>query len=89
MRKLTLFAFILGAWMSIYATEASAAVCARGMSGAACVGPRGAVMGHRTMGGRTVIRGTRIYPRAGVITHRRTAFYPRGRTVVQRRTVIR
>jgi hypothetical protein len=62
MRKIALLGFVLAAWLSAYATEASAAVCARGARGAACVGPRGAVVGRRFIAPRrttTVVRGPR------------------------------
>jgi len=54
-------------------SEASAAVCARGVARAGCVGPHGAVVAHRPVGtvgiGRgpvvvrrpAVVRGVRVY----------------------------
>ncbi len=71
MRKVVLFVAALGAWVAVTATEASAAMCARGMHSAGCIGPRGAV-GVRRMPGRTVVRTTRVAPRRGVVVHRRT-----------------
>ena len=41
--------------------EASAVVCARGVYRAGCVGPRGAVVAHRGVYGRTYVRGVRRY----------------------------
>jgi hypothetical protein len=72
MRKAFILSFILAAGAAVYATEASAAVCARGVNRAGCIGPRGAVVGHRGVAGRTVIRSTRVAPRRGVVVHRRT-----------------
>jgi hypothetical protein len=71
MSKVVLFIAALAAWVAVTATEASAAVCARGMRGAACIGPRGAVAARR-LPGRTVVRSTRVHPRRGVVVHRRT-----------------
>jgi hypothetical protein len=47
MNKILVLGIVLAAWASIFATEASAVVCARGARGAACVGPRGVVAGRR------------------------------------------
>jgi hypothetical protein len=71
MRKAILLSFILAAGVAAYATEASAAVCARGVNRAGCVGARGAVAVRR-MPGRTVVRTSRVHPRRGVVVHRRT-----------------
>jgi len=75
MNKLILLAFALGAWITTYATESSAVMCAKGVYRAGCVGPRGAVVGHRAIYpryGATAVRGTTIYPRRGMVVHRRT-----------------
>jgi hypothetical protein len=75
MHKLILLALALGAWITTYATEASAVMCAKGVYRAGCVGPRGAVVGNRAIYpryGATVVRGTTIHPRGGVAVHRRT-----------------
>jgi len=68
MRKLILLALIGGAWVATYATEASAVMCAKGVYRAGCIGPNGAVMGHRGyygMGGTTVRRSAIVHPRTG------------------------
>jgi hypothetical protein len=70
MRRAILLSFILAAGVAAYATEASAAVCARGVNRAGCIGPRGAVVARR-MPGRTVVRSTRVNPRRGVVVQRR------------------
>jgi hypothetical protein len=70
MRKAILLSFILTAGAAVYATEASAAVCARGVHRAGCISPRGAVAVRR-MPGRTVVRTSRVHPRRGVVVHRR------------------
>ncbi len=74
MRKVILLTAVLGAGIAAYATEASSAVmCARGVHRAGCIGPNGAVMGRRTMGGGAVIRRTTaVGPRRGAVVHRRT-----------------
>ncbi len=75
MRKIILLACALGAGIATYATEASAVVCAKGVYNAACVGPRGATMGHRGVyaTGGTVVRGSAtVHPRTGTMVRRRT-----------------
>ncbi len=74
MRKAFFLAVILGGGISLYTTEASAVVCARGVHAAGCVGPRGAVVGRRSMGprGAVVHRSTTVNRRRGSVTHRRT-----------------
>jgi hypothetical protein len=47
MKRFILMAALLGGFVAFSATEASAIVCARGVYRAGCVGPRGAVVGHR------------------------------------------
>ncbi len=76
MRKFILLTFALGAGILTNATEASAVMCAKGVYNAACVGPRGAAMGHRgtyATGGTMVRRSATIHPRTGTVVHRRTA----------------
>jgi hypothetical protein len=73
MYKLILLAFALGAWITTYATESSAVMCAKGVYRAGCVGPHGAVVGHRAMYpryGATAMRGATVSPRRGVVVHR-------------------
>jgi hypothetical protein len=65
MKRLVLAAALLGGFLAFSATEASAYVCARGVYRAGCVGPRGAVVGHRYYGG-AVYRGVYRGPRGGV-----------------------
>ena len=75
MNKLILLAFALGAWITTYATESSAVMCAKGVYRAGCVGPHGAIAGHSAMYpryGATIARGTTVYPRRGMVVHRRT-----------------
>ncbi len=75
MRKLILLALVSGAWVATYATEASAVMCAKGVYRAGCVGPRGAVVGHRGyygMGGTTVRGSAMVHPRTGTVIRRRT-----------------
>lgn len=75
MLKIFLLAFALGAGIASYATEASAVTCAKGANNAACVGPRGAAMGHRGTfaSGGTVVRGsTTVHPQTGTVIHRST-----------------
>jgi hypothetical protein len=64
MSKIALLVFVLAAWVSAFATEASAVVCAKGVNRAGCVGPRGAIVGRRT-----------IAPRRGVVVHRTVRRY--------------
>jgi hypothetical protein len=57
--------------LAVQVSEASAAACAAGRYHAGCVGPRGAVVGHRPYGygGAAVVRhayGARCFWRAGV-----------------------
>ncbi len=76
MLKIFLLAFALGASIASYATQASAVTCAKGANNAACVGPRGAAMGHRgafATGGGAVVRGsTTVHPQTGAVIHRGT-----------------
>lgn len=75
MRKAFLLAVILGGAISLYTTEASAVVCARGVHAAGCVGPRGAVVARRPVvrpRGAVVRSSTTVNRRRGTVTHRRT-----------------
>ena len=74
MKRFILTAALLGSFFAFTATEASAFVCARGVYRAGCVGPRGAVVGHRGYYGGVyrggVYRGG-VYHRGGVRVYRR------------------
>jgi hypothetical protein len=79
MKRFILTAALLGGFFAFTATEASAFVCARGVYRAGCVGPRGAVVGHRGYYGGVyrggvyrggVYRGG-VYHRGGVRVYRR------------------
>jgi hypothetical protein len=51
-------------WLMAAAPDANAVVCARGVYRAGCVGPRGAVVGHRPYYGyyrHPYYRGVRVY----------------------------
>jgi hypothetical protein len=60
MRNLLVLAAILAGSLSLLTTEASAVVCAKGVRGAACVGPNGAVAGRRYYGGAAIRGGTAV-----------------------------
>jgi hypothetical protein len=47
MKMFLITATLLGATITLSATDASAAVCARGVYRAGCAGPRGAVVARR------------------------------------------
>ncbi len=76
MRKIILLSFALGAGVATYATEASAVMCAKGVYNAACVGPRGAIAGHRggayATGSTVIRRNTMVHPRTGTVVRRGT-----------------
>ncbi len=61
MSKIILLGIVGAAWLSLYTTEASAIVCAKGVHGAGCVSTRGAV----------ARRGV-VARRPGAVAHRRT-----------------
>ncbi|MGA7326967.1 MAG: hypothetical protein WBX25_21370 [Rhodomicrobium sp.] len=61
MSKIILLGIVGAAWLSLYTTEASAIVCAKGVHGAGCVSTRGAV----------ARRGV-VVRRPGAVAHRRT-----------------
>ncbi len=72
MRKFFILGILLAASLPLLATESSAAVCARGARGGACIGPRGGVVvgrrGYIAPRRSTVaVRG----PRGGAVIHRR------------------
>jgi hypothetical protein len=56
--------------LAVQVSEADAAACAAGPHRAGCVGPRGAVVGHRPVYGRPVygrpVYGARCFWRGGV-----------------------
>jgi hypothetical protein len=79
MRNLLVLAAVLAGSLSLLTTEASAVVCAKGVRGAACVGPNGAVAGRRYYGG-AVIHGHRGY---GGTTVRRYSGPYRSLTVIR------
>jgi len=47
MNKYLLLGALLSACLSLFATQASAVVCAKGVYRAGCVGPNGAIVGRR------------------------------------------
>ncbi len=79
MKKIAILGLVLAGSLSLLATEASAVVCARGVYRAGCVGPRGAIVGHRYYGGAAV-HGYR-----GGTTIRRYSGPVRSRTVIRHR----
>ncbi len=86
MRKFALLALILAGSLSLLTTEASAVVCAKGVYRAGCVGPNGAIVGHRGYyGGGAYYRGgayARGYRSGTVIRHSSGPY--RSRTVIRR-----
>ena len=80
MRKFALLALILAGSLSLLTTEASAVVCAKGVYRAGCVGPNGAIVGHRGYyGGGAYARGYR----SGTVIRHRSGPYS-SRTVIRR-----
>ena len=79
MKKIALLGLVLAGSLSVFATEASAVVCAKGVYRAGCVGPNGAVVGRRYYGGAAV-RGYH-----GGTTIRRYSGPVRSRTVIRHR----
>ena len=73
MSKIILLGFVCAAWVSVYTTEASAVVCAKGVHRAGCVAPRGAVARR----GVAVRRPTAV-ARRGVAVRRPAAVARRG-----------
>jgi hypothetical protein len=59
--KYFVFGFMALFFLVASVPDASAVVCARGVYRAGCVGPRGAVVAHRGVYGRTYVRGVRRY----------------------------
>src|SRR5215211_9083482 len=55
MKLFLIAATLLGGTIALSATDASAAVCARGVYRAGCAGPRGAVVAHRPVAVRPVV----------------------------------
>ncbi len=73
MKKIAMLGLVLAGSLSIYATEASALVCAKGVYRAGCVGPNGAIAGPRAY----------VHPyRSGTIV-RHHGGPVRGRTVIR------
>jgi hypothetical protein len=77
MKRFILTAALLGGFFALGATEANAFVCARGVYRAGCVGPNGAVVGHRGYYGGGYRGGAYhrgyggVYHRGGVRVYRR------------------
>jgi hypothetical protein len=65
MSKIILLGFVGAAWLSLYATEASAIVCSKGAHGAGCVSTRGAVARR----GVVVRRPAAVVHRRAVVRH--------------------
>jgi hypothetical protein len=63
MRLFLIAATLLGGTFTLIATDASAAVCARGVYRAGCVGPRGAVVARRPVVAPRVVAPTVVTPR--------------------------
>jgi hypothetical protein len=61
--KLFLIAILLGGTFALSATNASAAVCARGVYRAGCAGPRGAIVAHRPVVAPRVVAPRLVAPR--------------------------
>ncbi len=78
MRKFALLALMLAGSL-LLTTEASAVVCAKGVYRAGCVGPNGAIVGHRGYYGGAYARGYR----SGTVIRHRSGPY-RSRTVIRR-----
>jgi hypothetical protein len=76
MHKIFLSGIILAGTLSLFATDASALVCAKGVYGAACVGPRGNVAARRYYGG--LMR----HPRTGALIRHSGPY--RSRTAIRR-----
>jgi hypothetical protein len=75
MKRFILTAALLGGFFACSATEARALECARGVYRAGCVGPRGAVVGHRGYYGGVYPGGVYpggVYP--GDVYHRGGAY---------------
>jgi hypothetical protein len=99
MKKIITLLFLAGTVLAMIPKEAAAVVCARGVYGAGCVGPRGAVVARRGVyrggvyAGRAVYRGGAVYGRGGVYRGRgvyaRGAVYRGGRGVRARGAVYR
>ena len=79
MKMSLITATLLGATIALSATDASAAVCARGVYRAGCAGPRGAVVARRPVIAPRVVAPRVVAPRvvcahgvyrAGCVTRR-------------------
>ncbi len=78
MKKIAILGLVLAGSLSVFATEASAVVCAKGVYRAGCVGPNGAIAGRRYYGGAAV----RGYRGGTVVRHYGGPV--RSRTVIRR-----
>jgi hypothetical protein len=58
--KYAVSCFLLCLAMTVFAADANAVVCARGVYRAGCVGPRGAAVVHRPVGGCAHVMGRRV-----------------------------
>ena len=63
MKLFLIAATLLGGTFALSATDASAAVCARGVYRAGCAGPRGAVVARRPVVAPRVVAPTVVSPR--------------------------
>jgi hypothetical protein len=63
MRLFLIVATLLGGAFTLIATDASAAVCARGVYRAGCAGPRGAVVARRPVAAPRIVAPTVVTPR--------------------------
>jgi hypothetical protein len=68
MKSLLIAVAILGGTVAVIPTDASAAVCARGVYRAGCAGPRGAVVAHRPVVAPRVVAPRMVAP--AVVTPR-------------------
>ena len=58
--KLAVSCFLVCVEMTVFAADANAVVCARGVYRAGCAGPRGAVVVHRPVAGCAHVMGRRV-----------------------------
>jgi len=58
--KYAISCLLVGMVTTIFAADANAVVCARGVYRAGCVGPRGAAVVHRPVGGSAWVNGRRV-----------------------------
>jgi hypothetical protein len=55
MKRMTIVLILLGSFTALFTMQASAAVCARGVYQAGCVGVRGAAVVHRPVVARRAV----------------------------------